>query len=199
MTAADLPEGDIPDYQFDSYAAENDEESSTGYEDELAGDALSKIQDRKSNFNNFETDNLNVLDELRTPLSADDLILAIKSAHFMASSTRSLIQIVQTYISTDTILANITNKDLAWLYYSTAIAAAEYIAPKTDTGRREWFVITNNMAFAVRAILSRATGPYRERRLQDQNRAEVITGKLAQTKQQQSAGKMPFKLPLGRS
>ena len=91
MTTTDLPEGDIPDYQFDSYAAENDEDDSTGYEEQLAGDALSKIQDRKSNFNNFETDSLNVLDELRTPLSADDLIEAIKSARFMASSTRSLI------------------------------------------------------------------------------------------------------------
>lgn len=196
MNAQDPSEGDIPEYQFDSYAGETDD--GDGLEEQLASDALSRLQDRKQNFNNFETDNLNVLDELRTPLSADDLITAIQAARFMASSTRGLIQIVQTYISTDTILANVTNKELAWLYYATAISALEYIAPKTDTSRREWFTITNNMAFAVRAILSRATGPYRERRLQDQNRAEVITGKLAQAQQKESAGKAPFKLPLGR-
>lgn len=199
MTAQDLPEGDIPDYQFNSYAAEGEEEDDGGLQEQLASDALSRLQDRKQNFNNFETDNLNVLDELRTPLSADDLITAIKAARFMASSTRALEQIVQTYICTDTILANITNKELAWLYYATTISATEYVAPKTDTGRREWFVITKNMDFAVRAILSRATGPYRERRLQDQNRAEVITGKLAHAAEKPSAGKAPFKLPLGRS
>ena len=45
MNAQDPAEGDIPDYQFDSYAGDTDEDDG-GLSEQLASDALSRLQDR---------------------------------------------------------------------------------------------------------------------------------------------------------
>lgn len=191
----DATDATVPDYDMDEFMSEDDDD---GMAEQLAGEQLSRIQERKANFNNFDSDGNNVLDALRTPLSASDLIEAIKRTRFMAKTERALINLVETYISTDTLLANIENMEFANNLFATDVDVIRLTTPRTDTGRAEWSYIMGNMEAAVKLILTRTHGAYRERRLQDMNRAEVVTGKLGQA-QNKEAGKHTFGLPrLGR-
>ena len=194
MTTYTESEPETPEYDMDVYTDEEED----GYSDQLAGEQLSRIQERKAEFNNYESDGLNVLDQLRTPMSADDLITAIHNAHFLASTERRLIHLVQTYISTDTLLANIENMELANNLFESSLTEILISANKTDTNRKEWLSICSNMRSSVKLTLTRTHGPYRERRLQDQNRAEVVTGKLTTAEKQQNAAHSVFKLPFGK-
>ena len=186
----DVNDATVPEYDLSEFSP--DESEDDGLAEQMAGEQLSRIQERKANFNNFDSDGNNVLDALRTPLSASDLVDTIKRAHFLAQTERALINLVQTFISTDTLLANIENMDYANNLYATEIDVIRLTTPKTDTGRAEWSYILGCMDASVKLILTRTHGAYRERRLQDMNRAEVVTGKLSQTKE---PGKHSFSLP----
>lgn len=193
----DASDASVPEYNLNDFITENE-----GEEDDLAetiaGEQLAKIQERKTGFNNFDTDSNNVLDQLRTPLSGTDLIANIKNARFYQQTERGLIQLVQTYLSTDTLLSNIENMQNAMNMFHIALYDLNLKVPGTDYNRADYQAIIRSIEASVKLLFTRTHGAYRERRLQDINRAEVITGKLGPGEKKQQAVKKAFGLPFKR-
>lgn len=188
---ADSEAGEMPanelDYSFDSYDSSDDDD--TDYADQLADSQVQKNLERMQNFTQFDGENYNYLAALRTPLSADDLIQHIKNSRFLMSTQRGLIGIVNVYLSTDTLLANIENVGLAVAQFRISVTTLTATAPRCDTTTRQYMRICDLMEMAVRIVFTRTHGAYRERRLQDMNRSEVVTGKLSQIQKEQPVGR----------
>jgi len=191
---------DIAGYNATGGFPEDDDGQAEGYGQQFADSTISKTMDRMQSCNQFEGENYNYLTSLRTPLIADDLNDRIQTSYFMMSTQKGLRGLVDTFISTDTLLANIENMHLAILYFKIALTEVTATAPRCDTTSRQYMRITALLEMAVRTVFTRTHGAYRERRLQDMNRAEVVTGKLtpSQQAQQASNGRTLFQLPLRR-
>ena len=189
---ADSDAGEMPanelSYDFDSYDTSEDD-GDDSYADQLVDSQVQKNLDRMQNFTQFDAENYNYLAALRTPLSADDLIQHIKNSRFLMSTQRGLIGIVNVYLSTDTLLANIENVGLAVSQFRISVTTLTATAPRCDTTTRQYMRICDLMEMAVRIVFTRTHGAYRERRLQDMNRSEVVTGKLSQSQQPESTGR----------
>lgn len=199
----DAPE-EYPDNVNEEYAdgsnEEYDDNSAEQYGEQFAGSAISRTMDRMQSCNQFEGENYNYLTSLRTPLIADDLLTRVKNSSFLQSTQKGLCGLIDIFISTDTLLANIENMNLAILYFRISLTEVTATAPRCDTTSRQYMRITALLEMAVRVVFTRTHGAYRERRLQDMNRAEVVTGKLTPSQQlsQPSNGRTLFQLPIRR-
>lgn len=178
----DAEEGKYPEPEFDSvgdYLKEY-EDGEPDYPAESASQTrLAQHIERMGSVNIYDGEGLNYLESLRTPISADDLITQIKDAKFFKVTTNALINIVTTHISPDALLSQTDEGGCAELYFDTIVTEATALSPSRDVNSPEFVIIKSAMKGAYLYELSRTRGPYRERRMQDPNRMEVITGKLS--------------------
>lgn len=151
-------------------------------EDNVAGSVISRSMDRVQDMSVYEGEQFNYLNALRNPLTAEDLLDALDESHLLQTSINALKDLVLTHISSDTLLANIQNKEIAFLNFDIAITQIESTTANCDVNSREWFYITDNIRAAYRVVVSRAWGIKRERIMQDMNRSEatITTGKAQQ-------------------
>lgn len=162
-------------------------------EDEAANTFIGRSMDKVQDMSVYDGEQFNYLNALRNPLTADDLLEALECSHLLQSSIEALKDLVLTYISSDNLLANIQNKDIAFLNFDIAITQIEATTASCDVNSREWFYITDNIRAAYRVVVSRAWGIKRERIMQDMNRSEatITTGK-AQAQAQAEPKKSKF-------
>lgn len=191
----DTAEGRIPETEFQSVGTPVFEEE--GYDEELGSSAaqsrLAQHIDRMGSINVYDGEALNYLESLRTPLAADDLITMIKEAKFLRITTNALINTIKTHISPDALLSQTEEGGNAELYFDTLMTEVTALCPSVDTSRPEFVVIRSTMKGSFLYELSRTRGAYRERRLQDPNRMEIVTGKLSTAQKQE--GRRGISLP----
>lgn len=179
----DAEEGKYPEAEFVSVGDnfENVDEVDDG--DEYASSAshsrLSQHLERMGSVNLYEGEALNYLESLRTPLAADDLIDMINEANFLKVTSNALINLVKTHISPDALLSQTDEGGCAELYFDTSLTEATALCPQSDIFSEKFVTIKSAMKSSFLYELSRTRGPYRERRMQDPNRMEIITGKLS--------------------
>lgn len=151
-------------------------------EEAAAGSVIGRSMDRVQDMSVYDGEQYNYLNALRNPLTAEDLIDALESSHLLQSSINALKDLILTHVSSDTLLANIQNKDIAFLNFDIAVTQIEATTPSCDVNSREWFYILENIRAAYRVVVSRAWGIKRERIMQDMNRSEatITTGKAQQ-------------------
>lgn len=164
-------------------------------EEAAAGSVIGRSMDRVQDMSVYDGEQYNYLNALRNPLTAEDLIDALDNSHLLQSSINALKDLVLTHISSDTLLANIQNKDIAFLNFDIAITQIEATTPNCDVNCREWFYILENIRAAYRVVVSRAWGIKRERIMQDMNRSEatITTGKAQQQTHSESKKNSLFK------
>lgn len=149
-------------------------------EEAAAGSVIGRSMERVQDMSVYDGEQYNYLNALRNPLSAEDLMDALDNSHLLQSSINALKDLILTHISSDTLLANIQNKDIAFLNFDIAVTQIESTTPNCDVNSREWFYILENIRGAYRVVVSRAWGVKRERIMQDMNRSEatITTGKV---------------------
>lgn len=180
----DAEEGIYPEAEFETVGTAN-----TGIDSDFPDDdeqsqmasqtRLSQHLERTGSINLYEGESLNYLESLRTPLAADDLIEIIYEAKFFKVTTTALINVIKTHISPDAILSQTEEGGCAELYFDTILTEATALCPTHDIYRPEFVIVKSAMKASYLYELSRTRGPYRERRLQDPNRMEIVTGKLS--------------------
>lgn len=148
-------------------------------EEAAAGSIIGRSMDRVQDMSVYDGEQYNYLNTLRNPLNAEDLIDALESSHLLQSSIDALKDLILTHVSSDTLLANIQNKDIAFLNFDIAVTQIESTTANCDVNSREWFYVIDNIRAAYRVVVSRAWGIKRERIMQDMNRSEatITTGK----------------------
>ncbi|HJJ79594.1 MAG TPA: hypothetical protein O0X74_02325 [Methanocorpusculum sp.] len=170
---------EYPEYNFEGF--ENNDE-----DDEGLSTAMSEVE-RHSLRNQMagihEAESLNYLESLRSPQSADDLLEMINVCAFLESTKEALRGLTRIRISTDKLLTNTQNIERAKLNFEAALLEITATAPTNDTQSPQWLTTTSCIRDAAYDIIERTFGAYRERRLQDVNRMEVVTGKLAAAQQ----------------
>lgn len=168
---------EYPEYQFDGFAGDDEEG-----DDDATSTAMSEVE-RNSLRNQMagihEAESLNYLESLRTTHSADILIEMIDSCVFFEATKEALRGWVRTNIGTDKLLTNTTSIDEALMKVEILLLELTATVPTHDTENPQWLTTIGNMRSAAADIIYRTFGAYRERRLQDVNRMEVVTGKLA--------------------
>lgn len=181
----DAAEGKYPETEFQSVGTSQqaEEDIENDHSDAVVQTRLAEHVERVSSFNAYDGEGLNYLESLRTPLSADDLITMIQEAKFLRITTQSLINTIKTHISTDALLSQTEEGGNAELYFDIIMTEVTALCPLCDTTRPEYVVIKSNMKSCFLYELSRTRGAYRERRLQDPNRMEIVTGKLTSAQQ----------------
>ena len=170
---------EYPEYNFEGF--ENNDE-----DDEGLSTAMSEVE-RHSLRNQMagihEAESLNYLESLRTVQVADDLIEMIDDCAFLEETKKALKGITRVRISTSKLLTNTQNADRAKLKFDASLLEITATAPTCDTQSPQWLTTTGCIQDAAYDIIDRTFGVYRERRLQDVNRMEVVTGKLATAQQ----------------
>lgn len=181
----DTEEGKYPEAEFDSVGIQpqDAEDVEDGNAEAVAQTRLSQHVERMGSVNIFDVEGLNYLEALRTPLAADDLIAIIEDAKFMRTTTNALKNVVTTHISPDALLSQTEEGGCAELYFDTIVTEAASICPSCDINSPEFVIIKSAMKGCYLYELSRTRGAYRERRLQDPNRMEIVTGKLSAAQQ----------------
>lgn len=178
----DAEEGRYPDNEFASvgdYPEECQDEGEDYSAESLSQTRLAQHIERMGSVNVYDGEGLNYLESLRTPTAADDLIDMIKDAKFLRITNNALVNVVTTHISPDALLSQTEEGGCAELYFDTILTEATALCPTCDVNRPEFVVIKSAMKGAYLYELSRTRGPYRERRMQDPNRMEIVTGKLS--------------------
>jgi len=127
----------------------------------------------------YNTEDLTYLGSLKSTTIAERLIAHIQSTTLSTRCQNALISIVETYICEDVLLANINSPDMALNNFDISMAESIPCASICDTTQPEWLRLKDLLRNTFEIILTRTNGPYRERRLQDNNRVEVVTGKMS--------------------
>lgn len=170
-----------PEYQFDGFAVDDEDDG------DAVGQAMSEVE-RHSLRNQMagihEAESLNYLESLRNPLAADDLMEMIDDCAFLQATKDSLKGLVRIAISTDKLLTNTPNREIALMGFEGALLEITATVPLYDTQSPQWVTTTSCIRDAATNVIDRTLGAYRERRLQDVNRMEVVTGKLSAAPQQ---------------
>lgn len=169
-------DAEYPEYDFEGFVSddENDDEGLSTGMSEVERHSL-----RNQMAGIHEAESLNYLESLRSPQAADDLIEMIDSCSFLEATKESLRGLTRIRISTDKLLTNTQNIERAKLNFESALLEITATASLYDTQSPQWLTTTSCIRDAAYDIIERTFGAYRERRLQDVNRMEVVTGKLA--------------------
>lgn len=123
----------------------------------------------------YDAEDLTYLGTLKESEVAERLREHICSSPLLAGSQRALLQIVDTYISRDFILANIENPAYALNSLDIAFSLAVLSATTYDTKHPDWLMTQSHIRSTFEVLLTRAHGSRRERILQDMRRVEVMT------------------------
>ena len=156
----------------------------------LIGDRIQDLLDR-----DYDAEDLTYLGTLKESEVAGRLRDHIESSPLLAGSQRALLQIVDTYISRDFVLANIENPAYALNNLDIAFSLAILSATTYDTRQPDWLMIQSHIRSAFEVVLTRARGPKRERILQDMRRVEVTTETNPMTMQPVTPKKRHLGLP----
>ena len=149
--------------------------------DDAAGMAMSEAERRslREQLSGIhETEGLNYLEALRTPYTADDLIEMINDCAFFESTKETLRGLIRGTISTGKLLSNTPSIEEAQMKFDILLLELTATVPTHDTDSPQWLTTIGILRDVETDIIYRTFGAYRERRLQDVNRMEVVTGKL---------------------
>lgn len=165
-----------PEYEFEGFA-KDDEDGDDGAV-EMGMSEIERHSLRNQMAGIHEAESLNYLESLRNPLAADDLMEMIENSSFFEATKESLKGLVRIAISTDKLLTNTPNREIALMNFEGALLEITATVPLYDTQNPQWVTTTSCIRDAATNVIDRTLGAYRERRLQDVNRMEVVTGKL---------------------
>jgi hypothetical protein len=158
-------------------------QTATGAGSQMASERMS---------NQYDAETLNYLSSLGEPKVAEYLEDYVDAAPFFQQSVNALKSVIRTYICRETILANISNRELAVLNLEISLNEAVVAAVEHDTRQPEWLIVISLIQSAFDIMLTRATGRNRERVMQlNPNRVEMWAGKITE---EESAQKKTRKL-----
>lgn len=166
---------EYPEYDFAGFASD-DEEDDDGLATGMSEVERHSLRNQMAGIH--EAESLNYLESLRSPQAADDLIEMVNDCAFMEGTKEALRGLTRIRISTDKLLTNTQNIERAKLNFESALLEITATAALYDTQNPQWLTTTSCIRDAAYDIIERTFGAYRERRLQDVNRMEVVTGKL---------------------
>ncbi|MDD3098879.1 MAG: hypothetical protein PHW36_00825 [Bacilli bacterium] len=160
---------------FIESAKDEDADDMDDYGDRLAeGRADAKLSSQL-----FNAEELTYLGELKSTEIAQRLKDQILCTSLSTRCQNALVSIVDTYICEDVLLANINHPLMALNDFDISMSESVPCASICDTTQPEWLRLKDLMRNSYAILLTRTIGPYRERRLQDNNRVEVVTGKMS--------------------
>lgn len=168
-------EPEYPEYHFTGCVSDDDDM------DDAAGMAMSEAERRslREQLSGIhETEGLNYLEALRTPYTADDLIEMVNDCAFFESTKETLRGLIRGTISTGKLLSNTPSIEEAQMKFDILLLELTATVPTHDTDSPQWLTTIGILRDVETDIIYRTFGAYRERRLQDVNRMEVVTGKL---------------------
>lgn len=168
-------EPEYPEYHFTGCVSDD------GDMDDAAGMAMSEAERRslREQLSGIhETEGLNYLEALRTPYTADDLIEMVNDCAFFESTKETLRGLIRGTISTGKLLSNTPSIEEAQMKFDILLLELTATVPTHDTDSPQWLTTIGILRDVETDIIYRTFGAYRERRLQDVNRMEVVTGKL---------------------
>lgn len=134
----------------------------------------------------FSAETLVNLTDLRSPKVADELCSYINNTSLLAATKRSLCAITRTYISQDTILANIKDVPSALNDLNITLSLSIANATSYDIANPDYLMVKSMLRNTYEIMLTRAFGPKRERIIQDQNRSEVLSGRYTNVRPQRA-------------
>lgn len=168
-------EPEYPEYHFTGCVSDDEDM------DNAAGMAMSEAERRslREQLSGIhETEGLNYLEALRTPYTADDLIEMVNDCAFFESTKETLRGLIRGTISTGKLLSNTPSIEEAQMKFDILLLELTATVPTHDTDSPQWLTTIGILRDVETDIIYRTFGAYRERRLQDVNRMEVVTGKL---------------------
>lgn len=168
-------EPEYPEYHFTGCVSDDEDM------DDAAGMAMSEAERRslREQLSGIhETEGLNYLEALRTPYTADDLIEMVNDCAFFESTKETLRGLIRGTISTGKLLSNTPSIEEAQMKFDILLLELTATVPTHDTDSPQWLTTIGILRDVETDIIYRTFGAYRERRLQDVNRMEVVTGKL---------------------